>query len=286
MIDLVREQDRGPERAHYDSLYAAAAPSRPLTNLTQLAPGWVGPDAPLEMRRMLERLGELRDRVVVVLGNGESRAELYLLAGEPRALVYSDLSPVGLREIKRNLGPDQRDAVTFAAMDALDLPLRDASVDVVYGLAFVHHLPDVEAFLAEIARVLRPGGRCVFLDNAYSPAWQHVKLVWLRPLMRLSHRRHPRSPEDVHDTLRGGFREQRLAEAIHAVGGVPRFERFGFLYYFWRRASASLFPELFRFVPGRDAITAATVRADDLLTRFRWVRRNMIRLVWGFDKPS
>lgn len=39
------------------------------------------------------------------------------------------------------------------------LPLRDASVDVVANLQVIEHLWDQEGFLAECARVLRPGGR-------------------------------------------------------------------------------------------------------------------------------
>ncbi|RKT57191.1 class I SAM-dependent methyltransferase [Saccharothrix australiensis] len=39
------------------------------------------------------------------------------------------------------------------------LPLRDASVDVVANLQVLEHLWDQEGFLAECARVLRPGGR-------------------------------------------------------------------------------------------------------------------------------
>jgi SAM-dependent methyltransferase len=159
-------------------------------------------------------------------------------------------------------------------------------VDLVYGFAFAHHLPDMERFLAEVARVLRPGGRCVFMDNAYSPIWQHLKLGSLRPPMRLSHRREPRSPEDVRDTMGGGSREERLFHVIHGAGGDPWFERVAFLYYFWKRLSVSLFPEVFRIVPRHDLISAAVMRADRFLLRFAWARRNMIRLVWGFDKPS
>ncbi|WP_433264354.1 class I SAM-dependent methyltransferase [Actinosynnema sp. CS-041913] len=39
------------------------------------------------------------------------------------------------------------------------LPLRDRSVDVVANLQVIEHLWDQEGFLAECARVLRPGGR-------------------------------------------------------------------------------------------------------------------------------
>jgi SAM-dependent methyltransferase len=238
------------------------------------------------MQLVWRRLGELRGRTALLLGNGESHAELYLLTKHPGVLIYSDLSPVGLRELRRHVNTVHDNSLIFAAIDALELPLRDESVDLVYGFAFVHHLPDIERFLAEVARVLRPGGRCVFMDNAYSPIWQYLKMNWLRPLMRLSHRREPRSPEDLRDTMAGGFREERLSSVIHVVGGEPRFERVAFLYYFWKRLSVSLFPEVFRIIPRHDLISAAMMGVDRFLMRFTWTRRNMIRLIWGFEKPS
>lgn len=286
VIDLVPEERRGPERAFYDRFYEQAAVGRPPDSLEALARTWTDPTAPWEMQLVWRRLGDLRDRTALLLGNGESYAELYLLTKQPRALIYSDLSPVGLRELRRHVDTAHHGSLIFAAIDALDLPLRDESVDLVYGFAFAHHLPDMERFLAEVARVLRPGGRCVFMDNAYSPIWQHLKLGSLRPLMRLSHRREPRSPEDVRDTIGGGFREERLSDVIHGAGGDPWFERVAFLYYFWKRLSVSLFPEVFRIVPRHDLISAIVMRADRFLLRFAWPRRNMIRLIWGFDKPS
>ena len=286
VLDLVAEARRGPERVFYDDFYErTSAPQQPDT-LASLAGTWTSPSAPWEMRRVWSRLGDLRGRTVLLLGNGESYAELYMLTKEPRVLIYSDLSPIGLRELLGHgeLARDER--LVFAAIDALDLPLRDESIDLVYGFAFAHHLPDPERFLAEVARVLRPGGRCVFMDNAYSPIWQWLKLGWLRPLMGLSHRREPRSPEDIRDTVGGGFREDRLSDSVRRVGGEPWFERIAFVYYFWKRASVSLFPEVLRVIPRHDMISAALMRIDRVLSRFGWGRRNMIRLIWGFDKPA
>jgi SAM-dependent methyltransferase len=286
VLDLVPEARRGPERAFYDEVYQQAPPVRRIDSLEALAGTWTAPGAPWEMRRVWNRLGDLHRRTVLLLGNGESHVELYMLTKRPRVLIYSDLSPVGLRALRDQGELTRSESLLFAAIDALDLPLRDESVDLVYGFAFAHHLPDPETFLAEVARVLRPGGRCVFMDNAYSPVWQWLKLGWLRPLMGLSHRREPRSPEDMRDTLSGGFREERLSEAIQHVGGDPWFERVAFLYYFWKRLSVSLFPEVFRIVPRHDLISAAMMGVDRFLMRFAWTRRNMIRLIWGFDKPS
>lgn len=49
--------------------------------------------------------------------------------------------------------------------DAQRLPFGDQTFDVVFARAVLHHLPDPKLGAAEIARVLRAGGRCVFLDT-------------------------------------------------------------------------------------------------------------------------
>lgn len=89
------------------------------------------------------------------------------------------------------------------------------------------------------------------MDNAYSPIWQHLKLAWLRPLVRLSHRREPRSPEDARETMAGGFREERLAEVIRGVGGIPWFERVAYPAVTWSLLPACAPTGPCRASPGR-----------------------------------
>ena len=48
---------------------------------------------------------------------------------------------------------------------AEDIPLADDSVSVCWSLKAVHHWPDLDAGLAEVKRILRPGGRFVVLEN-------------------------------------------------------------------------------------------------------------------------
>lgn len=285
VVDLVGDRGQGNERAFYDDYYSHASDLGEVPVPASLAGTWTGRDAPWEMQRVWHHLGELTDRTILLLGNGESVAELHMLVEQPRALIYSDLSAVGLRALGARLDHGLRDRVVLAAMDALDLPLRDRSVDLIYGFAFAHHLPDLERFLAEVARVLRPGGRCVFMDDARSPAWQWLKLGWLGPLMRLSHRREPRSPEDLRETLTGGFREPELEAAIRRVGGEPWFERVALLYYIWMRAAGTLLPAKVRRLRVHGLVARGCMRADKLLMTFEWGRRNMVRLVWGFDMP-
>lgn len=55
------------------------------------------------------------------------------------------------------------------AADAGRLPLATASVDAVAGLDVLHHLARPAAFLAEAARVLRPGGRVALVEPWVTP---------------------------------------------------------------------------------------------------------------------
>jgi ubiquinone/menaquinone biosynthesis C-methylase UbiE len=56
-------------------------------------------------------------------------------------------------------------AVSFVEGLATELPLPDASVDVVWCERVLQHVPDAEAAVREMARVLRPGGRALVLDS-------------------------------------------------------------------------------------------------------------------------
>ncbi|MEW8977321.1 MAG: class I SAM-dependent methyltransferase [Symbiobacterium sp.] len=53
----------------------------------------------------------------------------------------------------------------FAVADAEALPFADGSFDVVTCRIAAHHFPAVDRFCREAARVLRPGGRLVVVDN-------------------------------------------------------------------------------------------------------------------------
>ena len=51
--------------------------------------------------------------------------------------------------------------------DLAHLPLEDASVDLIMSRSVFEHLTDPEAVYAELSRVLRPGGRLVFLTASF-----------------------------------------------------------------------------------------------------------------------
>ena len=96
------------------------------------------------------------------IGAGTGYFSLNLLqAGVLREATCTDISPGMVATLAANaqrLGLDVR----AARADAESLPFADASFDLVFGHAVLHHLPDVRRAFVEFHRVLRPGGRIVF----------------------------------------------------------------------------------------------------------------------------
>jgi SAM-dependent methyltransferase len=67
--------------------------------------------------------------------------------------------------------------VAFLRADAEWLPFADASFDAVVGAFVLNHLPGLEAALAELARVLAPGGRAALCVWDRPPRSRLVSLL-------------------------------------------------------------------------------------------------------------
>ena len=93
-------------------------------------------------------------RVVVEAGAGEGYGAAMLARAVTGRVLGLDLDLPTLRHL-RATHPD----VDAARANLVALPLGDRSVDAVVSAQTVEHLWDQDAFVAECARVLRPGGR-------------------------------------------------------------------------------------------------------------------------------
>lgn len=81
------------------------------------------------------------------------------LAGRGHRVVGVDGSLDMVRQARRNAA-----GVPFLTGDLHDLPLADASVDLVTNALALTHVADLDAVLGEFARVLRPGGAAIISD--------------------------------------------------------------------------------------------------------------------------
>jgi SAM-dependent methyltransferase len=75
-----------------------------------------------------------------------------------------DISEDLIRLAERRMAVNGRaDGAQFIVGSAHDLPFPDTSIDIVFGIAILHHL-DLKLVSREIFRVLRPGGRAIFQE--------------------------------------------------------------------------------------------------------------------------
>lgn len=108
---------------------------------------------------ILEFLGrdDVRGKRVVEIGCGMGTDGVQLVrAGADYTGV--DLTPMGALLTRTNLGMRGLRGTTVNA-SAERLPFADASVDFIYSHGVLHHTPDIDRAVAEIRRVLKPGGR-------------------------------------------------------------------------------------------------------------------------------
>jgi arsenite methyltransferase len=76
---------------------------------------------------------------------------------------YATRAPVFLEHARANFGRDGK--ITFQQADARQLPLEDASADLVISHTTLCHVPNVEKAIGEAFRVLKPGGQFVVFDG-------------------------------------------------------------------------------------------------------------------------
>lgn len=99
-----------------------------------------------------------------------------------------------------------------------ELPFRDGSFDLVVSAWVVEHLDDPEGAFREIHRVLRPGGKVVFLTpNAWNYSTWIIRLVPNRRHARLARRFYER---DERDTYPVRYRMNTLRKIDHTLGSV------------------------------------------------------------------
>ena len=127
-----------------------------------------------------DRLG-LRpgDRVLDMgCGAGRHAFEMYRRGGDVIAFDQDGDELAGVLDLfgaMRDAGevPDGAEA-DIKQGDALSLPFADAEFDRVVAAEVLEHIPDDEAAIAELARVLRPGGTMAVTV----PRWLPEKVCW------------------------------------------------------------------------------------------------------------
>jgi SAM-dependent methyltransferase len=154
----------------------------------------IGNRPPLHIVDFVHSLGEAERALDLGCGDGRLSAELAALK-----LFAADVSPLALERARMRLGADAQLVETDP--DA-PLPLEDSQFDLVLCAETLEHVRDVQLFLSEIRRVLRPGGTLAVttpahsrltglkllvrgFENGFDPLSPHLRFFSKRSLVRL-----------------------------------------------------------------------------------------------------
>src|SRR4051794_36101043 len=116
--------------------------------------------------------------VILDVASGTAGVALQLAERTRARVIGVDLTEQMLRQGQRRVAAaGMRDRITLAAGRAEQLPFPDASVDALTFTYLLRYVEDPQATLAELARVLKPGGGmaslgfCVPTSALWHPAW-------------------------------------------------------------------------------------------------------------------
>jgi len=99
---------------------------------------------------------------VLDVGCGNGAALIHLARAFRLEATGVDIDPDQIQVAAQ--GANGREGTTFLVSDATKLPLADGGFDIVYTNKTTHHVADWPNAIAEMARVLRPGGHLIYSD--------------------------------------------------------------------------------------------------------------------------
>lgn len=120
---------------------------------------------------------------ITVADVGTGTGQLLIpLARMVERVIGVDHSPEMIRLARRNAEAGELDNVDLRLGEIDELPLAEAEADAVFASLVLHHAPDPGKAVAEMARVVKPGGAVTIIDlQSHNEEWMRDELahIWL-----------------------------------------------------------------------------------------------------------
>lgn len=142
----------------------------------------------------VEAVAGARPSRVLEVGGGE---------GELAERLQNELGVevVGIDQSERMVELQRSKGIDACVGDVQELPFADGEFDVAVAAWMLYHVPDLDRGVAELARVLRPGGKLVAVTNAVD----HLQELWDLAQRATSLRRFTFRSENGEELLRRHF---------------------------------------------------------------------------------
>lgn len=123
--------------------------------------------------------------VIMEIGSGVGYVmEAAMRKFRPAKLIGLDVAPSMVEKAKKRISRDVRETLPFEFLlyDGVGIPVEDNSVDYVYSVASLQHVPKelVYNLVYEISRILKPDGRCVIHLLSVNHIATHNRMIDFR----------------------------------------------------------------------------------------------------------
>ncbi len=126
-----------------------------------------------EIRWLQRRMPLKPGALILEVGCGRGAgAGLILKEFQPTAIVAMDLDFRMIKRAEKYLSSSQKERIFMQTADVAQLPYGDGVFDAVFGFGVLHHVPDWQRGLAELARVLKTGGS-YYMEELYPGLYQN-----------------------------------------------------------------------------------------------------------------
>jgi SAM-dependent methyltransferase len=255
--------------------WAAATPARAYLGadeLARLAARY--PDTPDDYHYDPDALRTRGRARAALLARETGTGSRCLEIGSADAMTACALQEAGRRVTAVDIDTSRTDPRARAAgvdvreMDATQLVFEDGAFDFVYSFNAFEHLPDPAATFAELARVIRPGGRCFvsFTGLRWSPQGAHMYKVIGIPYITVLF---DRATIDAYLASRGRptdfpwVNEYGIEQFRAVLHGRPEMAvlRYHEARNRWHTPLVRRYPAQFRRAPSYDSLLVDTVTA-------------------------
>lgn len=152
-----------------------------------------------------------KNSIFLELGGGDGRFALYLM-NKGYQVIESDISLSSVRRVKILAEKNNIQSGAYAVIDAEILPFQESTMDGIFIVASLHHIPNPERAIAEIARVLKPNGHFLLLREPAS--WQYAIFGPAYKLIRRLLRKKNKNEVSLADDKTKGFSKKKLKQLL------------------------------------------------------------------------
>ncbi len=159
---------------------------------------------------------EIEGKRVLEIGSGRGGGASYITRYfKPKQMVGLDYSPSAV-ELSQHIHKDV-DNLTFTEGDAENLPFENNFFDVVVNVESSHCYGNVPAFVAEVERVLKPGGCFTWADFRSPNTRELTEQAFQRPGLKLVHEK---------DITRNVIKalDDANEQKLNMIAGIPLFK--------------------------------------------------------------